>query len=183
MKGVIRTRVGYAGGTTEYPTYHNIGDHSETIQIDYDPTQVTYEELLDVFWESHRPDFQGSRQYRSAILYHNEQQRQIAVVSKEHQEADIGGKLFTAIEPFQAFTLAEDYHQKYDLRQNKTLLQAYQEIYPDMDDFVNSTAVTRVNGYVAGHGSAEQARAELELLGLSEEARDALQRIVEKLGR
>ncbi len=77
--------------------------------------------------------------------------------------------------------LAEDYHQKYDLRRNKVLLQAYQELYPELEDFVNSTAVTRVNGYIAGHGSAEKARAELELFGLSGEALNTLQRVIDIL--
>ena len=53
IDGVIRTRVGYAGGISNNPTYHNLGSHSETIQIDYDPTQISYNELLDVFWDSH----------------------------------------------------------------------------------------------------------------------------------
>jgi peptide-methionine (S)-S-oxide reductase len=159
-----------------------MGDHSETIQIDYDPIQVTYEELLDVFWNSHVPEARmSSRQYRSAILYHNEQQRQTVLALKEQRETDTGKQIFTAIEPFQTFTLAEDYHQKYDLQRNKTLLRAYQEIYPELEDFVNSTAVTRMNGYVAGYGSAEQAQAERELLGLSGKALDALRKVIKRL--
>jgi len=55
---VIRTRVGYAGGSTNNPTYYNLGDHSETVQIDYDPTRISYEELLEVFWDSHNPTTQ-----------------------------------------------------------------------------------------------------------------------------
>ena len=54
---MVRTRVGYAGGTTENPTYRNIGDQNETIQIEYDPTQISYEELLDMFWRSHVPEY------------------------------------------------------------------------------------------------------------------------------
>jgi len=131
-----------------------------------------------VFWASHSPEFRGSRQYRSAILFHDDRQRQAAVASKERREAVSGGELFTAIEPLQTFTPAEDYHQKYDLRRHKVLLQAYQELYPELEDFVNSTAVTRINGYVASHGSAEQARTELELFGLSDEALDALRRVI-----
>ena len=58
LDGVIRTRVGYAGGTTESPTYHNIGDHTETIQIDYNPAKISYEQLLEIYWDNHNPAVQ-----------------------------------------------------------------------------------------------------------------------------
>ena len=68
---MIRTRVGYAGGTTNNPTYRALGDHAETIQVDYDPTQISYEELLEAFWTSHSPTSRPwSRQYASIIFYH-----------------------------------------------------------------------------------------------------------------
>jgi len=71
--GVVRTRVGYTGGSTKNPTYHSLGDHTETVQIDYDPTQISFEELLDVFWDSHRPTQRAwSRQYMAAVFFHNE---------------------------------------------------------------------------------------------------------------
>jgi len=67
MQGIYRTRVGYAGGSTSSPTYRNIGDHTETIQIDYNPKEISHEELLDVFWRSHSPEVKSwSRQYMSA---------------------------------------------------------------------------------------------------------------------
>ena len=83
MPGVIRTRVGYTGGTTVDPTYHDLGDHSETIQIDYDPTQVSYQALLDVFWNSHNPTTRSwSRQYASAVFYHSDEQKKLAMESR-----------------------------------------------------------------------------------------------------
>ncbi len=67
---MVRTRVGYAGGTKRNPTYYNLGDHTETIQIDYDPTYVSYRELLDIFWESHDPAARPwSRQYMAVVFY------------------------------------------------------------------------------------------------------------------
>lgn len=176
--------MGYAGGRTPSPTYHQLGDHSETVQIDYDPAQITYEELLDVFWNSHRPEFEGSRQYRSAILYHSEEQRHLAEASKARQEAARGTTLSTAIEPFENFTWAEDYHQKFNLRQYDEVLREYTAIYPEITDFVNSTAVTRLNGYVAGYGTVEQAQAELDQFGLSDDMqRRVLSRIQRAIGR
>ena len=76
---MVRTRVGYAGGTTDNPTYYKIGDHSETIQIDYDPSVISYRQLLDVFWNGHNCTLRSpTRQYMSIVFYHNEQQRQLA---------------------------------------------------------------------------------------------------------
>ena len=172
---MIRTRVGYAGGTTEGPTYQNLGDHSETIQIDYDPSQISYEELLAVFWDSHSPTVRPwSRQYASALFYHDEAQRRQAQASLDRQLAENGGRIFTEIQPYTGFTLAEDYHQKYRLRGAPELEAEFLAIYPNPGDFVNSTAAARVNGYLAGYGSSQALRAELEALGLSPAAQEAL---------
>lgn len=175
MPGVVRTRVGYAGGTTRNPTYANIGDHSETIQIEYDPSQVSYEELLDVFWSSHRPTQPSwSKQYASIIFYHNEEQRRLAEETKERQADRLQSQIYTDIVPVGDFTLAEAYHQKYRLRQTRTFAQEFSAIYPDDGDFVDSTAAARVNGYLGGNGSCEQLRSEVEGLGLSPEGRERL---------
>ena len=73
---MIRTRVGYAGGTKKNPAYHNLGDHTETIQIDYDPTKISFEKLLETFWDSHNPAQRSwSRQYMSVHVHHILSQR------------------------------------------------------------------------------------------------------------
>jgi peptide-methionine (S)-S-oxide reductase len=156
---VIRTRVGYAGGTKDNPTYHNLGNHTETIQIDYDPEKISYEKLLEVFWDSHHPTSKPwSRQYMSIIFYHDEEQRRLALESKESEEVRLGSKIFTEIIPFSNFYLAEDYHQKYYLQGVKELKRDFRAVYADTADFVNSTAAARVNGYVGGYGSVEMLR-------------------------
>lgn len=178
MKGVIRTRVGYAGGTKANPTYYSLGDHSETIQIDYDPTQITYRELLNVFWSAHEPTVRPySRQYASIIFYHDEEQKRLALESLQQEEARRGRKVQTEIVPFSAFYLAEGYHQKYRLRAYRDLLREYTAIYPDLEDFVNSTAVARVNGYLGGYGTSDQLADEIGSLGLSPEGREKLLRL------
>ena len=165
---MIRTRVGYAGGTKENPTYRSLGDHSETIQIDYDPTQITYQQLLDLFWDSHNPTARPwSRQYASIIFYHSEEQRQLALETKEREAARHGSEILTEIVPFSNFYRAEDYHQKYRLRQVPRLIDAVQAIHPDADDWVDSTVAARVNGYLGGYGTLETVQSELENLGLS----------------
>jgi peptide-methionine (S)-S-oxide reductase len=184
IPGVVRTRVGYAGGTTENPTYHNLGDHSETIQIDYDPTQISYRELLDVFWDSHNPAGRSpSRQYMSIVFYHNDEQRRLALETRDREAARVKGQITTEIVPFSRFYLAEDYHQKYWLRQKPEFMQEFDAIYPNSDDLIASTAAARVNGYVAGHGSLETLQAEVDHLGLSPEARQKLLEIVHKSSR
>jgi peptide-methionine (S)-S-oxide reductase len=98
----------------------------------------------------------------------------MAEASKARQEAELGRTIYTEIIPFSEFYLAEDYHQKYYLRQERALAREFQRIYPDLEDFVNSTAVTRANGYVAGNGSLDQLQAELDNLGLSPQAKQTL---------
>ena len=178
IKGVVRTRVGYSGGTKKHPTYHDLGDHSETIQIDYDPTQITYEELLNVFWESHSPVSPAwSRQYMSAIFYHNEEQKRLALKTKKREEAK-QGTIYTKILPISEFYLAEDYHQRYTLRQWPEIMREFSAMYPNTEDFINSTAAARVNGYLAGYGSYSALQEEIDSLGLSEEAKQKLLKIV-----
>ncbi|MFO7774084.1 MAG: peptide-methionine (S)-S-oxide reductase MsrA [Dehalococcoidia bacterium] len=162
LHGVVRTRVGYAGGTLESPTYRNLGDHTETIQIDYDPTQVSYEQLLEVYWDSHNPTTRPwSRQYMSVIFYHNSEQRTVAMQSKQNEEASLGRPVYTEIVPFSEFYLAEDYHQKYHLQQVPELMEELAAIYPNFADFIDSTAVARINGYVGGHITFQELQEQL----------------------
>jgi len=163
LDGVVRTRVGYAGGTTESPTYHNLGDHTETIQIDYDPTQISYEQLLETYWDSHNPTAQPwSRQYMSVVFYHNSEQRELAVETKQLEEVSSGRQVYTEIIPFSEFYLAEDYHQKYYLQQVPELMEELSAIYPNFADFIDSTAVARINGYVGGHVTFEDLQEQLD---------------------
>ena len=113
MHGVLSTRVGYAGGTTPRPRYHAMGDHSESIEIVYDPAVLSYEDLIVEFWSAHRPT--GPRppaQYGSIIFYSTEQERLAAesslrVVLVHHDS------VHTRVEPLGAFYPAERYHQHY----------------------------------------------------------------------
>ena len=181
---MVRTRVGYAGGTKKNPTYYSLGDHTETIQIDYDPARISYEDLLEVFWRNHNPARQAwSRQYMAAIFYHNEAQRKLAMRTRDLVAMRIRGKLHTAVLPATRFYLAEDYHQKYRLRQVPDLLREFAVMYPDGMDFVNSTAAARVNGYLGGYGTPESLEAEMGGLGLSPEGKRRLMEIVRALSR
>ncbi len=179
MPGVIRTRVGYAGGTTPSPTYHNLADYSETIQMDYDPVKLSYQDLLDVFWESQSPPTYPpiSRQYMSIIFYHDETQQRLAEESLKKQEEKLGKKLYVEILPDDTFHLAEDYHQKYRLRTTKLVKDELFRVYNEQG-FVNSTAAARINGYLGGYGTREQYEREAGSFGLSDAARKELDRLV-----
>ena len=125
IDGVTKTEVGYEGGTLENPTYEDVCSHTtghaEVVEVTYDPERVSYEQLLDVFWNKHNPtqlNRQGwdiGDQYRSVIFFHDEEQRATAERSKA--ELDASGRyrkqVVTAIEPAQTFYVAEDYHQQY----------------------------------------------------------------------
>ena len=178
---MVRTRVGYTGGTLKDPTYHNLGDHTESIQVDYDPTKTTYDQMLDLVWSCHNPCGSAwSRQYMSAIFYDGEAQKKAVLASKARQEEKLGKPVKTAILPLAKFYLAEDYHQKYELRSTADLIKEFKAIFADEKDFLNSTAAARVNGYIAGRGTKEQLKKELDLLGLSAEGKKRLQAYVTK---
>ena len=79
----MRTRVGYAGGSKPNPTYRDLGDHSETVQIDYDPSKISYQELLAIFWDTHNPGSRPySRQYASIVFPHDAEQENLAMEAK-----------------------------------------------------------------------------------------------------
>lgn len=175
MKGVVRTRVGYAGGTKTNPTYHDLDDHTETIQIDFDPTQVSYSELLDIFWNSHSPNTRSfSKQYQSMIFYHHPEQRRLAIETKGREAAKIQASIYTEIVPFSEFYMAENYHQKYLLQREQSLIKEFELMYPLPSDLINSTAAARVNGYLGGHGTYRELQAEIHDFGLSQSARTKL---------
>ncbi len=125
LPGVVRTTVGYSGGTTENPSYEqvctNTTGHAEAVQVEYDPARISYEQLLDTFWASHDPtqlNRQGpdvGKQYRSVIFYHTPEQEQAARASKQRLEQSGRHKRPIATEIIAAapFYRAEDYHQQY----------------------------------------------------------------------
>jgi peptide-methionine (S)-S-oxide reductase len=127
LPGVVTTAVGYAGGTTPNPTYEEVctgrTGHAEVVLVAYDPSRITYEQLLKTFWESHDPT-QGMRQgndmgtqYRSIILVADDEQRATAEASRDAFQASLAkagyGTITTEIAPVGTFYYAEDYHQQY----------------------------------------------------------------------
>ena len=176
--------MGYAGGTTEDPTYYSLGDHTETVRVEYDPAQVSYQKLLDVFWDSHNPTYPPvSRQYASLVFYHNEEQQRLAQEARQREQTTSGSEIFTEIVPASEFYLAEDYHQKYYLRQVPELIADMSASYPETIDLVASTAAARINGYLGGHGTLKALQEQIDSFGLSPAGKDKLLEIAaRKLG-
>ncbi len=121
--GVLATAVGYAGGKTENPTYKEVCSdrtgHAEVVEVEYDPSKTSYEELLEVFWENHdptTPNRQGpdvGTQYRSVVFFLTPEQEAAALVSKEQAQSKFKNPIVTQIKPASEFYRAEDYHQRY----------------------------------------------------------------------
>lgn len=152
-----------------------MGDHTECFQVEFDPSTVTYEDLLQLFWQSHdptRPAFKT--QYASLILAADADQLDQARESAEEFERLTGSKVTTRIEPLREFWTAEDYHQKYYLRHERSVYAELSAAYPADTDLVASTAAMRANGYLYGAGSCARLDKELPQLGLSERAAAAL---------
>lgn len=129
LDGIVETTVGYMGGTTDNPNYKSVcsGEtgHAEVVEVQFDPAVISYQQLLERFWVKHNPttlNRQGvdfGTQYRSAIFYHNEEQRQQAEESKikMNQSERFDDSIVTEITPAGSFWRAEEYHQKYILKQ------------------------------------------------------------------
>jgi peptide-methionine (S)-S-oxide reductase len=132
LKGVVSTAVGYSGGTKDNPTYEDVctdkTGHAEVVEVEFDPSQISYDQLLDVFWSNHNPttlNRQGpdaGTQYRSAIFFHSPAQKDAAAASKG--KIDRSGRfnrpIVTQIEPVKTFWRAEEYHQRYLAKRGQT---------------------------------------------------------------
>ncbi len=146
VKGVIKSTSGYSGGHVENPTYEQVCEkntgHAEVIQIEYNPAEVSVDELLEVFWQTHDPttlNRQGNDvgpQYRSVVFYHTEQQKERAEFFKKKLDASgaYDNRIVTTMEPFTNFYVAENYHQDYYNR-NGNQPYCYFVIRPKMEKF------------------------------------------------
>jgi peptide-methionine (S)-S-oxide reductase len=142
LDGVKSVASGYAGGKRENPTYEEVcagtTGHAEVIQIEFDPSRISFEDLLDVFWQAHDPttlNRQGAdvgTQYRSIILYHNERQKELAEKSKKAAASQFKTPIVTEIVPLTKFYMAERYHQNY-FNNNPTASYCAFVIRPKLD--------------------------------------------------
>lgn len=137
------------------------------MQIDFAPEQISWEHVLELFWRGHQPQFEStSLQYRAAIWYADDRQLEIINASRERLERESGCATKTPILPAEAFWRAEDYHQKYGLQRHDRVMKTLREMYPEFDDFVDSTASARLNGFASGWGDRVLFSAEAESYGI-----------------
>ena len=149
VKGVIKVESGYSGGDTQNPTYKDIctgtTNHAECLNVSFDTSIVSFEDILKVFWESHdptTPNRQGNdvgTQYRSVIFYHNEKQRDIAEAFKAqlNTSGTFTNPVITLIQPFTKFYKAEDYHQNY-YNDNKSASYCQFVVRPKVEKYLKN---------------------------------------------
>lgn len=129
VNGVLSTQVGYTGGDTKNPTYHDVcsdtTQHAEAVEIEFDPKKISYKQLLDILWKSHDPTQQNRQgpdigtQYRSAIFYHTAEQKKEAEESKKALQKKLSNNVATEIVKATTFYRAEEYHQQYFQKHGK----------------------------------------------------------------
>jgi peptide-methionine (S)-S-oxide reductase len=134
IPGVTATQVGYTGGHTDDPSYYDVCSdttgHAEAVEVTYDPEQVSYEELLAVFWANHdptTPNRQGpdvGSQYRSAVFFHSPEQEEAALKTRAAIQAALPVPVVTEVVPAETFYAAEDYHQQYFEKMGRTSCHA-----------------------------------------------------------
>lgn len=179
-RGVLRTKVGWAGGTTPATR----GDNIEVVSIDFDPTQISYSELLKLFWENHNPEYggpQAKREYTSLIMYHSEEQKEIALKSIENERLKHEPKvIYTELQEAGAFYPDEDRHQKYQLQTHTEFVRT---LGLNSELLQTSHVAARLNGYLSGYGSVEQFLSEADHLGLDSEQKEYVRKfLVENKG-
>lgn len=176
LPGVLRTRVGFAGGSKPNPTYRQMGDHTETVEVDFDPDILMYEDILRHFWRNHYPnrDNYKGRQYISLLRYHNEQQKEKIEDIKKEMEQELGEAIETEIAPYAGFTLAEERHQKYYLKRYPKALEQLKPLYPDSSLLIDSTFAARLNGFVKGYGNREALKQEIAEWNIEDSSKERL---------
>jgi peptide-methionine (S)-S-oxide reductase len=180
LDGVVRTCVGYAGGSTTSPTYEALGDHIETVRVEYDPDQIRYATLLDHFWAAHDPTRAPfKRQYQPALFPYTDAQVQQARSAAAQVAEQAETPVTTTVIEDASFYRAEAYHQKHKLRRHTELMQAVRPFYSDDEAFSDAPAMALVNGYVGGHRAPSRLEEDRSRLGLPSEAEETLQTIVE----
>ena len=151
VDGVVRTRVGYAGGTKTDPSYEALGDHTEVVQVDYDPRRVTFAELLDKAFDAHTPLEQSrKRQYQHIVFTGSDDQRAQLRTYLEESDHD-RGRIETRLERLSAFYVAEPYHQKFNLGGARWATDPFDDAGYDAAEIRESPAAAKLNGHLGGH--------------------------------
>jgi Peptide methionine sulfoxide reductase len=151
VDGIVKTRVGYAGGDMDNPQYHDLGTHTETIQLEYDPAQWDFSDVIKRIARSMTLDQQPQmRQYHNILFYTDSREHDIiqsTIDSLSHENDDV----IVRIEPIDTFYTAESYHQKYHLRTKRWAVDAFNQAGYDAEALRESPAAAVINSSLAGH--------------------------------
>lgn len=145
------------------------------MQLEYDPNRTTYSDLLTRFWKDHDPTALHKAQYMSAIFYHDEEQKKLAEQTRNEHQKTLRRPIVTKILPAKRFYDAEDYHQKYLLRQKPSLLKS---LGLNSVELINSSVAARLNGYMGGYGSLKDFEAEVDDLKITDAQADMMRKII-----
>ncbi|EYC13957.1 hypothetical protein Y032_0042g625 [Ancylostoma ceylanicum] len=178
LKGVKKTRVGYAGGTTVNPTYRNIGDHTEVTEVQFDPSLISYRQVLDFFWSHHNPAERRKKQYQSAILYETDDEKKVAEETYAQAKAKFGN-IETYVVKLDKFYQAEDYHQKYWLRNKKDI---FDELKLNDSQVADSVLAAKMNAFCAGYTDFSELEELKREHGLSESLVEKVKRFASSGG-
>lgn len=197
LPGVVRTKVGYAGGSTMNPTYKEMGDHTETVQIEFDDLILPYEEIVRLFWDQHNPsniNCYNGRQYQSLLFHHDAEQKAVIDAELERRQREGLGRPDTEILPYADFHPAEERHQKYYVKRYPNAVAALENLsgsgsesgdgrsdgrgdgHGDDAAWTDTTIAARLNGIAKGYSSMERLKSELASWPMSGTERDVLMR-------
>lgn len=183
LPGVLRTRVGFAGGTKTNPTYRQMGDHTETVEVTFHADSISLEQLLRKFWSDHNPNRPAykERQYISLLLYRNAEQKKMMETVKRQLEGEMDGQIYTEISPLHDFTEAEPHHQKYYIKRFKRATERLLRHFPDEAAFHSSTITARLNGFVREYGTLASIKQEISQWNIPLEEMNQLQQLLDDL--
>lgn len=196
LPGVMLTRVGYTGGSTPSPTYRELGDHTETVQLRFDESIIPFANIIRIFWDKHNPvninEYKG-RQYQSLLYYHDASQQAAIEAELSRREREGLGRPDTEIAAYAGFHPAEERHQKYYVKRFPNAVTALETLYPGTTSegtpqlntprldtpwfdtpWLDTTIAARLNGIAKGYLNMEQLKSELETWELSEAERKRL---------
>ncbi|MDR1621573.1 MAG: peptide-methionine (S)-S-oxide reductase [Synergistaceae bacterium] len=175
-KGIWKTIVGYAGGKYESPTYSNMGDHVQAVMIEYDPSTISYGQLLEIFLRWQKPLSKGAslkgapNREASHIFVKNEFEKRLAQAAMERYELCSGSSCGALVSVCKSFYEAEDWCQKYFLRTFPIFMKEIQNFYPEEREGVRSTLAARLNGILGQPSLSFNLPENIELYDLSESA-------------
>lgn len=184
LTGIMRTRVGFAGGTKDNPTYRQLGDHTETVEMDFDSGIVSLETILNLFWSYHNPvninDYKG-QQYRSLVLFRDPIQHSIIREVMRTSEEQGKGILDTEVAPYTGFYLAEDRHQKYYLKRYPDAIKKLRTFFPTDEELTNATLAARLNGLAKGYTNLEKIINEIRTWQISREEQEEIIHLIKRI--